>query len=70
MKLTAREQWWKEGVISGRTNRQLAEDAGISIRTVETYGLRWAQKAGVPKLGRVQGSLREAVLRAELEERK
>lgn len=68
MNLTAREQWWAEGVLRGATNQQLAAEAGISVRTVETYGLRWAQKVGLPKAGRAQGVFRESLLRMRIRE--
>jgi FixJ family two-component response regulator len=65
--LTRRENWWVDNVLQGVTSRQMAEEEGISVRTVEVYGRRFANKAGLPVGGRQTGTFREAVLRMALE---
>jgi FixJ family two-component response regulator len=36
-KLTAREQQVLERIVAGRLNKQIADDLGISIKTVEAH---------------------------------
>ena len=49
-RLTARERQVLEFVVSGRHNREIAADLGISPRTVEVYKARMMQKLQVDRL--------------------
>jgi FixJ family two-component response regulator len=49
-RLTARERQVLEFVVSGRHNREIAADLGISPRTVEVYKARMMQKLQVERL--------------------
>ena len=49
-RLTTRERQVLEFVVSGRHNREIAADLGISPRTVEVYKARMMQKLQVERL--------------------
>jgi RNA polymerase sigma factor (sigma-70 family) len=49
-RLTPREREVLEFVVSGRHNREIATDLGISPRTVEVYKARLMQKLQVDRL--------------------
>ena len=49
-KLTAREHQVLERIIAGRLNKQIADDLGISIKTVEVHRARVMEKMGVSSL--------------------
>jgi RNA polymerase sigma factor (sigma-70 family) len=49
-RLTARERQVMERVVSGRHNREIAAELGISARTVEVYKARLMEKLGVRRI--------------------
>jgi FixJ family two-component response regulator len=56
--LTARERDVFERVVAGRLNKQIADDLGISLRTVKAYRAHLMEKLGVAtaaELGRLAG---------------
>jgi RNA polymerase sigma factor (sigma-70 family) len=61
--LTPREREVMELVVAGRHNRQIADELGISVRTVEVHKARMIAKLGVdgvPQLVRLSLGLTEA----------
>jgi FixJ family two-component response regulator len=61
--LTAREREVMDLVVAGRHNREIAEDLGISVRTVEVHKARMLAKLGadgVPHLVRISLGLADA----------
>ena len=59
-RLSPRERVVFEGLVRGRTQRAIAEDLGLSVKTVETYRARLAEKLGA----RTRAELIEVALRA------
>jgi two-component system response regulator FixJ len=49
-RLTAREKQVMERVVSGRHNREIAAELGISARTVEVYKARLMEKLGARRI--------------------
>jgi len=60
-KLTAREQQVLERIVAGRLNKQIADDLGISIKTVEAHRANIMDKL---KAGTVADLMRIALARA------
>ncbi len=56
--LTPRERAVFDGIVAGRLNKQIAEDLGVSLRTVKAYRAQLMEKLGVAtaaELGRLAG---------------
>jgi FixJ family two-component response regulator len=56
--LTPRERAVFDGIVAGRLNKQIADDLGVSLRTVKAYRAQLMEKLGVStaaELGRLAG---------------
>lgn len=62
--LTAREREVLEGLLAGRSNRQLAEGLGISLRTVEMHRSNMMERLGASSLAEVLTLAIEAGIKA------
>jgi len=61
--LTPREREIFDRVVAGKLNKQIADDLGISLRTVKAYRAQLMEKLGVTsaaELGRLAGEQRDA----------
>jgi FixJ family two-component response regulator len=61
--LTAREREVFERIVAGRRNQEIADELGVSLRTVKAYRAQLMDKLGVgsaAELGRLAGEQRAA----------
>ena len=64
-RLTAREQQVLERIVAGRLNKQIADDLGISIKTVETHRAAIMRKLGLHSIGElVRYAIRNHIIEA------